>query len=297
MLSGIGPSAQLSKFSIPPRVDLPGVGEGLKDHSFFCTTILLKSPAAETVREPPTSPPNESNPLLARIPHSGDQCAMGWFSSPEVKNSKEFSQLDDRTKAFLEKVPSFENMTNNIPITVQHLDLNGAPVVTFLAAIMNPQASGSVRLSSANPKDAPLVDPQYCAHPYDRRVAIECMRQMMRFARQPVFAEQTERFLDGPQSDSDEDIWEFYKAACMPVWHYSSTCKMGKDDDATAVVNRDFSVRGCKGLRVVDMSVCPVLPNNHTQSTAYLIGETAAEKLIAEYASSELPERRLRSQL
>jgi len=36
-------------------------------------------------------------------------------------------------------------------------------------------------------------------------------------------------------------------------------------------------------LRVADVSICPVLPNNHTQSTAYLIGETIAEKMVAEY--------------
>lgn len=58
---------------------------------------------------------------------------------------------------------------------------------------------------------------------------------------------------------------------------------MGKKDDKDAVVDTDFRVRGLQNLRVVDLSVIPLLPNNHTQSTAYLVGETAAEKLIAEY--------------
>lgn len=58
---------------------------------------------------------------------------------------------------------------------------------------------------------------------------------------------------------------------------------MGKKDDKGAVVDTDFRVRGVKNLMIVDLSVLPLLPNNHTQSTAYLVGETAAEKIIAEY--------------
>ncbi|OWP03272.1 hypothetical protein B2J93_3004 [Marssonina coronariae] len=58
---------------------------------------------------------------------------------------------------------------------------------------------------------------------------------------------------------------------------------MGRRDDEKACVDTDFRVRGCQNLRIVDLSVLPLLPNNHTQSTAYLVGETAAEKIIAEY--------------
>jgi choline dehydrogenase-like flavoprotein len=58
---------------------------------------------------------------------------------------------------------------------------------------------------------------------------------------------------------------------------------MGKEDNALACVDSDFRVYGVGGLRVADLSVCPLTPNNHTQATAYLIGHKAAEKLIAEY--------------
>ncbi|XMA11131.1 hypothetical protein WAI453_003922 [Rhynchosporium graminicola] len=66
-------------------------------------------------------------------------------------------------------------------------------------------------------------------------------------------------------------------------WHMCSTTRMGKKGDEGAVVDTDFRVRGVQNLRVADLSVLPLLPNNHTQSTAYLVGETAAEKIIAEY--------------
>lgn len=51
----------------------------------------------------------------------------------------------------------------------------------------------------------------------------------------------------------------------------------------TACVDSDFKVFGLEGLRVVDLSICPFVPNNHTQSTAYIVGEIAAEKIIETY--------------
>jgi choline dehydrogenase-like flavoprotein len=38
-----------------------------------------------------------------------------------------------------------------------------------------------------------------------------------------------------------------------------------------------------KGLRVADMSFCPILTCNHTQINAYLIGERCAEMVVRDY--------------
>ena len=67
------------------------------------------------------------------------------------------------------------------------------------------------------------------------------------------------------------------------MWHMCGTVKMGKPDDVNACVDEDCRVRGVQGLRVVDMSIVPSVPNAHTQAVAYVVGATAAEKLIAEY--------------
>lgn len=58
---------------------------------------------------------------------------------------------------------------------------------------------------------------------------------------------------------------------------------MGKDSDGEACVDTAFRLVGTQGLRVADMSVCPLLPSNHTQSTAYIIGELAAERIVADH--------------
>lgn len=58
---------------------------------------------------------------------------------------------------------------------------------------------------------------------------------------------------------------------------------MGKTGDPETCVDSNFSVAGLKKLRVADMSVAPLLFNNHPQSTAYVMGATLAEKLVKEY--------------
>ena len=58
---------------------------------------------------------------------------------------------------------------------------------------------------------------------------------------------------------------------------------MGRADEEDACVDKDLRVFGTTSLRVADMSISPILPNNHTQTTAYYIGATMGDKLAAEY--------------
>ncbi len=77
-------------------------------------------------------------------------------------------------------------------------------------AAVNPQSEGEVTLSSADPSDPPVVDPNFMSHPFDRRVIIEAMRQMMIYLEAPVFKKSTVKMIGCPKSTSDEDIWVGY---------------------------------------------------------------------------------------
>jgi choline dehydrogenase-like flavoprotein len=107
----------------------------------------------------------------------------------------------------------------------------------------------------------------------------------MRLLSAPVYASKTIQKLF-PNDDSDETIWEYVRRNTFSSWHMSSTVCMGLDR-TTACVDSNFRVFGLHNLRVVDLSVCPFVPNNHTQSTAYVLGEMAAEKLIKEHGLLE----------
>lgn len=274
LLSGIGPKDELSALSIPVIENVPGVGKNLVDHCYATTTLLLKPHAPV--------PPLAQNPFL----QVGLEVPMAWISSPVVKSSAEFAALDSKSQEWLEKVPSYQLLVPDVPLAAERLGPEtfaaDAKLLTFAAVVMNAQSRGSVKLSSADPAVPPLIDLNYLSHPYDRRVIIEGLRAVTKLSEVPSIAAITERRLEGPSGDVDDETFlEHAKAAVNPVWHFAGTCRMGRDDDA--VVDKHFRVKGIKGLRVADLSVAAVLPNNHTQSTAYLVGEIAAEKLIAEY--------------
>ena len=71
---------------------------------------------------------------------------------------------------------------------------------------MNPQSKGEITLSSIDPFKPPLIDPQFLSHPFDRRVAIEAVRDVLDLLEKPEIAKDTVRLGAGPSGRSDEEI-------------------------------------------------------------------------------------------
>lgn len=155
--------------------------------------------------------------------------------------------------------------------------------MTLVTFLLSCQSRGTVTLRSSNPSDPPICDPQYLKHPFDRKVLIDAMRRNFKLITHPLVAVDTLAPAVLPSGLSDEEIWGYIQVVANSVYHMSYTAKMGRADDPEAVVTSDFKLKGVNGLRIADMSVAPFVPKTHTQSTAYFIGETAAEKIIQEY--------------
>lgn len=49
------------------------------------------------------------------------------------------------------------------------------------------------------------------------------------------------------------------------------------------VVDSSLKVYGVQGLRVVDASIMPVVPDQHTQGPVYMVAEKAAGLIRSEY--------------
>jgi len=69
--------------------------------------------------------------------------------------------------------------------------------------------------------------------------------------------------------------------AASSYWHQTGTAKMGRD--AMAVVDGDLKVHGIHRLRIADGSIMPRVTTGNTQAPCVVIGERAAEILIAEH--------------
>ena len=301
MHSGLGPAEQLRQFQIPVVKDVPAVGQGLRDH-FFAPMCFQRSPAT-----------NDRNAFF------GDQVAMasaleqwnkdgtgpwarhscqiaaGWLKSDRLVESAEFKALPSTVQEFLQRdtVPHYEFMTHFPLHLISPEVTQDYSYVCMLVFLMNEQSSGEVRLQSANPEDPLLFDPKFLSHPFDRRACIEIYRHALEVTKHDAFQKDTVSTLIAPPSESDEDILEFWKNTLASSWHMTGMAKMGKPGDVDAVVDSRFRVFGIEKLRVADMSVVPVLTNNHTQATAYVTGVTCGDVLAAEYGLDGLQPARL----
>ncbi|PVI03499.1 GMC oxidoreductase [Periconia macrospinosa] len=292
LLNGIGPAEELKSLGIDVVQDLPGVGKHLRDHALAFISV-------ETDGEQNDRWAFESNEeMIAEAKATWDKDRTGNFALhhsvlwggflklPGYKEYPEFQALDQGWQDYLsrETVPSYELMGSCLlwpPETVLPKD---SSYITAVAELLNPFSEGSVRLQSANPADKPVIDLAFLSHAYDRRVMREAIRETWtKVFENPKVKKHIKRRLCGPASLSDSDIDDYIREAATTVWHASGSVKMGKAEDDLACVDSRFRVRGIEGLRVADCSVCPLVTNNHTQATAYLVGQKAADTLIAEY--------------
>ncbi|KAL4950225.1 oxidoreductase [Aspergillus filifer] len=299
MHSGLGPASQLSSFNIPIIKDIPAIGQNLVDH-FFVPLIFARKPDTndrttfygdQAAIDAATTQWN----LDGTGPWSkyGSQLTMGWLKSPSILASSEFTDLPGDVQDFLNKptIPHFE-IASHFPVHM--LSPPGAfkdySYLCLLVFLMNEQSKGCVTLQSSDPDVPLLFNPNVLGHPYDRRACIEATREVLRITRHDSFEKDTVDIIVSPASESEDDILKYWSENCSSSWHMSGTVKMGNGQEireGSAAVDSRFRLSGpggeIQGLRVADMSVVPVLTNNHTQATAYVTGVTAAEVLIGEY--------------
>jgi len=272
MHSGIGPVDQLHKFNINITHANNAVGQNLVDHfhigpawvrrsanperlAWFQASPSVKAAALEQWKTDKTGPLAE---ILVNVP-------IGFFKSPAVFKSKEFHDLPEDRKAHLlaPTVPSYEIIPDG-PCLEYFVDPSNTPELVGVGVfVMNQQSRGSVTMQSADPKVPLLYDPNFLAHPFDRRVAIEATREVLTVMEGPAMKKDLlgpSAITGTPKSSSEEDILEFWRNHLMSTWHMTGSCKMGKEEGDRAVVDAKLKVFGVDGLRVADMSVVPFVP-------------------------------------
>ena len=147
---------------------------------------------------------------------------------------------------------------------------------TLNSAFLRPRSIGSVKLASADPSAHPLIDPNYFAEDYDRRMSIAGLRLAREIMAQPAFRPylRAER-LPGAELQGDAELLAYARQHGKTDYHPVGTCKMGVD--GVAVVDPELKVRGLAGLRVCDSSIMPRLVSSNTNAPTLMIGEKAAD--------------------
>ena len=268
-LSGIGPSDLLQGLDIPVVADLPGVGENLQDHLQIRSVYKVSN--ALTLN-------TMANSLLGKA-----RIGLEYL----LKRSGPMSMAPSQLCAFTRSSDEFDYA--NIQYHVQPLSLDAFgqplhdfPAITASVCNLNPTSRGTVRIRSRNPLEAPAIAPNYLSTQEDRKVAADSLRVTRRIAGQPAFSKyQPEEYKPGPQYQTDDELSRLAGEIGTTIFHPVGTTRMGRPDDAQAVVDSHLRVIGVTGLRVVDAGVMPVITSGNTNSPTLMIAEKAARWILA----------------
>jgi choline dehydrogenase-like flavoprotein len=141
-----------------------------------------------------------------------------------------------------------------------------------------PRSRGSVTLRSSNPLDAPLIDPNSFAEPYDLERHIDGIKVTQEVGRSKSMMKFVEReHFPGAACKTKQDYIDVARANARSSYHPVGTCKMGRDD--LAVVDPQLRVRGIDGLRVCDSSIMPHIVSSNTNAPTIAIAEKAADMI------------------
>ncbi len=268
-LSGIGPAGLLKSHGIDVVLDAPGVGENLQDH--LQIRAVFKVNGTQTLN-------TLANSLVGKA-----KIGLEYLFSRSGPMSMAPSQLG----AFTRSDPSrpHANLEYHVqPLSLEAFgeDLHDFPAMTVSVCNLNPTSRGNVRIGSADFRDAPKISPNYLATEEDRKIAAESLRQVREIMSQPAMQSyEPEEFKPGVQFRSDDELARLAGDIANTIFHPVGTVRMGREDDAAAVLDPHLRLKGVGGLRVVDASVMPEITSGNTNSPTLMIAEKAAGWILA----------------
>ena len=152
--------------------------------------------------------------------------------------------------------------------------------ITVIAHQLRPESKGSIHIKSADAGKPPAINFNFLAERIDREVLISAMRITRSIFAAPALAWlEPEEFAPGPAAQSDDELLDFVSRTAETTYHPIGTCRMGSDP--MAVVDDQLRVRGITGLRVADASIMPTLTSGNTNAPSIMIGEKAADLVLA----------------
>jgi choline dehydrogenase len=272
MLSGIGSKEELLKHKIEIKKELEGVGKNLHDHLMFGISNLstwkgtlnnVLKPLNQVKhllnylinkKGPFTISPLEANAFLKSDPSVLQPDIQFMFVPGHMGNDESVAKGTD-----IYKPDSYPKMDG----------------FTILPVLLQPKSRGYVALRSANPLDAPIIQPNYLQEESDRILLIKAFKIARKVMASEAFKPFTKSIYYPINAETDEAILQHIKNTLECVYHPVSTCRMG--EDAMSVVDSRLRVHGIEGLRVIDGSVMPKIVSGNTNAACIMIGEKGAD--------------------
>jgi choline dehydrogenase len=154
---------------------------------------------------------------------------------------------------------------------------------------MYSDARGSVKITSTDPRVHPALRFNYLSTAQDRREWVEAVRVARRLLNQPAFDPYNGgETSPGPSVETDEEVLDWVARDAETALHPSCTCRMGTDE-LSVVDPATMRVHGVDGLRVVDASVFPYVPNGNIYAPVMMVAEKAADLIAGDEPLLPLP--------
>ncbi|MEJ2513151.1 MAG: choline dehydrogenase [Anaerolineales bacterium] len=265
-LSGVGNSKELEALGISVVHDLPGVGENLQDHlevyvQYACKQPVSVYPALKWYNKPWVG--------LMWVLFKKGPAASNHFEGGGFARSNEDVEYPNLMFHFL-------------PIAIRYdgTSPSGGHGYQVHIGPMYSDARGSVKIKSKDPFEHPALIFNYLSTDQDRREWVEAIRCARKILSQPAFDPYNDGEIQpGPSVETDEEILQWVAREGETAYHPSSTCKIGIDDMAVVDPNT-MRVHGLEGLRVVDSSVMPYVPNGNNYAPTMMLAEKAADLIL-----------------
>lgn len=300
--SGIGSKSVLEAAGIPVLHELPGVGANLQDHcgpalEWNYTKPLNMSPIATDMLNPSFAADAAAgfNETPARGPYTLAMANTGIYVSlpnmtadypliidsirSSVTNGDSSSYLPDDYNSDSTLLLGYERQLSTLADFYANpkapsIEVPWSTGAGLRAFLLHPLSRGTVRLNLTDPLGPPILDYRAGTNPVDFDVHLAHLKFLRRSLETPTM-QRYGALETGPGAavQSDEDLVEYIKTSMtLSFLHPCCTAAM-LPKELGGVVGPDLKVHGLKGLRVVDISVLPLLVSSHTSTTAYALGE------------------------
>lgn len=267
MLSGIGPAAHLRAHGIDVVADRRGVGQNLQDHmELYIQQEATQAITLHSVFNPFSKALIGAEWLLFKTGLG----ATNHFEAAAFVRSKAGVDYPDIQFHFL-------------PAAVRYDGKAAAKSHGFQAHVgpMRSKSRGAITLRSNDPWAKPEIRFNYMSHPDDWADFRHCIRLTREIFGQSAFEPfRGQEISPGKHVDTDEQLDTFIREHSESAYHPCGTCRMGRADDPTSVVDPECRVIGVDGLRVADSSIFPRVTNGNLNGPSIMTGEKAADHIL-----------------
>ncbi|KAG1711269.1 hypothetical protein DVH05_008521 [Phytophthora capsici] len=151
--------------------------------------------------------------------------------------------------------------------------------MTGHCSTMRATSRGYVKLRSKNPREHPIMEPNYLStHEdiVDIRNGVKLTREIFKQKAFDEFRGEALSPSDSAQTDEEIDAWVRQNAGT--VYHPSCTARMGVDENTA--VDAETRVHGMEGLRIVDASIMPNIVSGNLNGPVIMMAEKAADIIL-----------------